>query len=161
VVLGLTETEKREDMKKASCQIYPVYEREETSLLSNALSHLSTVMFEEFELQKSAMQLLMEELPYGVIVYDKNLRLESFNKVASKLLGLEAKLASGKELERLDTWIVALLKRGFREELYTQVGRVIDPLSGENITLRINTLPITHDGTVIGAMAIIHKENNV
>ena len=158
VVLGLSETKPARSKVETACRTFPPDGPEEVNLLSNTLSHLSRVMFEELELKENALTVLMEELPYGVLLYDRELQMEAFNTKASRLLGLNAKLASGRELERLDRWIVSLLEEGLHEQLFTRVGTVIDPVSGEEVTLRISTIPIKHEGVTKGAIAIIEEE---
>ena len=157
VVLGLSETKQKAGSVEKECRRFPLDAPEEVNLLSDTLSHLSRVMFEELELRVGALGLLMEEFPHGVLLYDRNLLMESCNTKASTLLGLDVKLASGRDLERMEQWIVSLLQEGLNEKFHSKVGSVIDPVSGKNITVRIDTIPVTHQGITRGAIAIIQE----
>ncbi len=158
VVLGLGETKSSQKKIETECRKFPVADSEEVNLLANTLSHLSSVMFEELELKESALTLLMEELPYGVVLYDRELQMEAFNMKAARLLGLDIKLAAGRDMRRLDRWIVELLEEGLHEKLLSRIGTVIDPVSGREIRVRIGTMPIKHEGVTHGAIATIEEE---
>lgn len=157
VVLGVSEAKQKAANVEKECKTFSVDGPEEVNLLSNTLSHLSRVMFEELELKESALTVLMRECPHGVILYDSDLQLESCNEKASRILGLDIKLASGRDLQRMEQWIVSLLEEGLNAKLHSKVGSVIDPVSGKSIEIRIDTLPVTHHGITKGAIALIQE----
>ena len=155
VVLGLCETKQKNGGLDKECETYSMDGPEEVNLLSNTLSHLSRIMFEELELKENALSALIDASPHGVLLYDKDLQLELCNASASEMLGLDVKLASGRDLQRMEQWIVSLLEEGLRERLVSKSGRVIDPVSGKEREVRIDTIPVLHHGETKGAIAII------
>ncbi|BDY12023.1 FIST N-terminal domain-containing protein [Hydrogenimonas cancrithermarum] len=158
VAFGEKESEKFEDGMTERCMPCQLPILEEETLLRKGLAHLTSQMLEQMQVKEEALRVLMNEVPYGILLYDEDLQLQHCNAMAERLLGIELKLGGSRDLTLLDRWIVSLFQDGLKSEKLIKVGRLFDPLAGEDITLRISTVGIVSEGRVCGAMAIVQKD---
>ncbi len=160
VVASLTERPRspHRPTEEEKCEYGPPLRRDEESLLQTALLHLSSYMLSKIEMDEGALKLLMDEVPYGILLYTPQLQLKKANETAWRFLGLDARLGDDRSLRNLEPWIVKLLEKGLSEERYVMVDEIFDPETGRKRNLRITTTAIESDGVVVGAMATIKEE---
>ncbi|WP_456380397.1 FIST N-terminal domain-containing protein [Hydrogenimonas sp.] len=155
VLVGLSERGKEIEKE---CEEISLSTNGDVTLLNASLAHLNSVMSDEFILKEETLSLLAHELPYGLLLYDRNLQVEFFNEKASGFLGLERGKMRKRDLASLEEWLLDLFRFSLENRSSCARGEVTNPLTGEKITLEIHTRPILHRDRVRGAIATLYRK---
>jgi two-component system phosphate regulon sensor histidine kinase PhoR len=133
---------------------------DELEILSHALNNLTSNLedkINETSAEKHKLELILEHMDNGVVVFDTYGKVTSVNLMASKTFNITAGMIGQHNMNVIGK---SLLDRSIHETLLTGLSRIIDLKTPVNNTLRIfhiSLVPILDNGgTASSVLAVFH-----
>jgi len=102
-----------------------------------AISIYNALLFQQVSFQSNYHQIIMDNIPTGIISTDNTGKITTMNKIGKNILGLEESELVGKNIQRTDSTIAEIMLKTLKEE--KTYHRYEATLSEKNISVGIST----------------------
>lgn len=121
-------------------------------------------LFNDVQAMKNYNEAMLESMTNGVITVDSELKVQTCNEAAARLMGLTVEDVVGRPAEDLgdeSNWVVDRIKRVIETHESDMVMGVDMMFAGKQITTNLNFMPlVSGDGDDLGGMVMIDDITN-
>jgi len=116
-------------------------------------------LYQEVNLRRIHNENVLENIPYGIIVINKDCKVNIFNKNAARMLNISSDDAIGKDVKYIGSLFANYLLRTLKDKKTFKRSEVVHPVT--HSTYDISTSLLLDDNTELGAIMIFSDLSDV